>query len=117
MKKPILNTQYEPLQTTGIRFAPVIDLPEDYEVYDFTGGYDPNRTLASQYGIGRYNEVRPGMYEGEQFEGIRNIHVGIDIAAPAQESVHFFPCRAPLLLQMTAGALRKHSVSKLKHEE
>lgn len=90
MKKPILNTQYEPLQTTGIRFAPVIDLPEDYEVYDFTGGYDPNRTLASQYGIGRYNEVRPGMYEGEQFEGIRNIHVGIDIAAPAQESVHAF---------------------------
>lgn len=90
MKKPIQNTEYEPLQTTGVQFAPVIDLPQDYEVYDFTGGYDPNRTLASPYGVGRYNEVRPGMYEGEQFDGIRNIHVGIDIAAPAQESVHAF---------------------------
>ncbi|MAY79263.1 MAG: peptidase M23 [Deltaproteobacteria bacterium] len=90
MKPSDTNTEFKPLQTTGIRFAPIIDLPEDYEVYDFSGGYDPNRTLASAYGIGRYNEVRPGMYEGEQFEGIRNIHVGIDIAAPTHEPVHAF---------------------------
>lgn len=78
------------LRTTGISFVPVIRLPPEYEVYDFTGGYDPNRVLRHPYGVGRYDEVRPGMYEGEQFEGIRNIHVGIDIGCPAGEPVWAF---------------------------
>jgi len=61
-------------------------------VYDFSVGYDPNRTLSHEYGVGKYDELRPGMYKGEQFEGIRNIHVGIDIGTPAGEPVlAFFP--------------------------
>jgi hypothetical protein len=76
-------------------FHPVIPLPPGYEVYDFTQSYDPNRTLKSPYGIGRYNEDRRGMYTSELFasenpEKARTIHVGIDIAAPLGSPVHAF---------------------------
>ena len=74
-------------------FAPVIQLPPIYDIYDFTGGYDPNRQPTNPYGIGRYNEVRPSMYVSDLFKKQsepRNIHVGIDIAAPAGEAVHAF---------------------------
>ena len=80
------------LNTDGVAFGPVIQLPAAYEVYDFSRGYDPNRKLSHVYGVGKYDELRPGMYEGEQFEGIRNIHVGIDIGTPAGEAVlAFYP--------------------------
>ncbi len=78
------------LRTEGVRFHPVIRLPEAYEIYDFSKGYDPNRELSHSHGIGKYDEVRPGMYEGEQFEGIRNIHMGIDVGCPAGEPVFAF---------------------------
>src|SRR5690606_29305259 len=63
-------------------FSPVIDLPPDYEVYDFTSGYDADRPRSSPFGIGRYDEKRPGMYGSEIFAGQRDIHMGIDIGAP-----------------------------------
>ena len=82
------------LKTDGIAFGSVIRLPDTYEVYDFSAGYDPDRELSHPYGVGKYDEVRPGMYDGEQFEGIRNIHVGIDIGTPAGEPVlAFYPGR------------------------
>jgi len=72
-------------------FHPVIFLPDDYEVYDFSQGYDPNRTLSCEYGIGKYNEHRPGMYQGEHFEQEqRTVHIGIDIAAPIGTNIHAF---------------------------
>ena len=40
---------FEPLKTEGIEFTTVIDLGENYEVYDFTKGYDAERVLASPY--------------------------------------------------------------------
>ena len=61
---------FTPLLTHGIQFATVVELGDDYEVYDFTSGYDANRVLASPYGVGRYDEHRPGMYEGEQFQEV-----------------------------------------------
>jgi peptidoglycan LD-endopeptidase LytH len=80
---------------SAFRFHPVIQLPETYEIYDFTGGYDPNRVLQSPFGIGRYDEDRRGMYEAGLFQdpsGARTIHMGIDIGAPAGTAVHaFFP--------------------------
>ena len=79
-----------PLRTNGVEFHPVIHLPDAFEIYDFSRGYDPDRTLTHTHGIGKYDEVRPGMYKGEQFEGIRNIHMGIDIGCPAGEAVHAF---------------------------
>ena len=92
-------TQFAPLITEGVIFHPVIPLPPEYEVYDFTQGYDPNRFLRSEYGVGRYDEKRPGMYAGDQFtEGRRDIHVGIDIAAPVGEPVRaFYPGKIFLL--------------------
>ena len=82
---------YPPLKTDGISFHTVIDLGEEYEVYEFTKGYDPNRELATPYGVGRYDERRPGMYEGEQFMADRrDVHVGVDLAGPVGEPVHAF---------------------------
>lgn len=77
------------------RFAPVIDLPGpgEYEVYDFTVDSNEGRARSSVYGIGRYNEKRRGMYITELFAGDaepRDIHVGIDIAAPAGTPVKAF---------------------------
>ena len=78
------------LDTRGCVFAPVIDLPAGYEVYDFTAGYDPARTLQSPYGVGRYDERRVGMYTTALFEGRRDVHMGVDLAAPVGTEVHAF---------------------------
>ena len=82
---------FRALDVDGMVFHPVIDMPSGYEVYDFTGGYDPDRPRTSDYGVGRYDEDRPGMYLGEQFVGgQRTVHVGVDLAAPVGEPVHAF---------------------------
>ena len=85
------SENFEQLKTEGVAFTTVIDLGENYEVYDFTKGYDAERVLASPYGVGRYDEHRPGMYEGEQFlDDQRDVHVGVDLAGPVGEPVHAF---------------------------
>ena len=91
MLERLRTSDVAPLEVEGVEFHQVIDLPEQLEVYDFTQGYDPHRALTSPYGVGRYDERRPGMYLGEQFtEGQLDVHVGIDLAAPAGEPVHAF---------------------------
>jgi murein DD-endopeptidase MepM/ murein hydrolase activator NlpD len=73
------------------RFHAVIHLPAEYEVFDFTRGYDPFRPMKSPYGIGRYNEKRKDVYTTGLFTaGARDIHVGIDIAAPVGTPIHAF---------------------------
>ena len=77
----------------GFKFFPVIKLPKDYEVFDFTQDYDPNRKLNGLYGVGKFNEERPTMYESDQYKTEsepRTVHMGIDIAAPVGESIHAF---------------------------
>lgn len=78
----------------SFEFGHVIELPESYDIYDFSNGYDPERARGSLYGIGRYNERRPGMYQTDLFTpnaaGARDIHVGIDIAAPVGSPVYAF---------------------------
>jgi peptidoglycan LD-endopeptidase LytH len=76
-------------------FHPVIHLPNEYEVFDFSSGYDEQRTLKFPYGIGKYNEHRPTMYDGKQFhyedkKHQRTVHIGIDIAAPVETTIHAF---------------------------
>ncbi len=72
-------------------YHPVIKLPNIIELYDFSKGYDANRTLQSPFGIGKYNEHRPGMYTGELFETeARTIHMGIDIGAPVHTPIYAF---------------------------
>lgn len=72
-------------------FHPVMALPAALEVYDFTRGYDPDRARAGAYGVGRYDERRQGMYTTALFEaagdGVRDVHVGVDLAAPVGEPV------------------------------
>ena len=61
-------------------YHPVVFLPDEYEVRDFTTGhYTPSEC---DFDIGRYDELRPGMYETELFSDGRFLHVGIDIGAP-----------------------------------
>lgn len=71
------------------RFHPVIALPEGYRVYDFTRGPDPT-SKPGEFGVGRYNEKREGMYTTPLFEGVRNIHMGVDISGPAGTPIHAF---------------------------
>ena len=74
-----------------INFHPVMHLPSDVVVFDFSTSYDPNRTLESPYGIGKYDEYRPTMYTEEQFAHTeRNIHMGVDLAAPVGTAVYTF---------------------------
>ena len=70
---------------------PIIHLPTEIELYDFGQVYDPNRSLLSDYGVGKYNEHRPGMYTGDLFEDkARTVHMGIDIGCPVGTPVYAF---------------------------
>jgi murein DD-endopeptidase MepM/ murein hydrolase activator NlpD len=75
-------------------FHPLIVVPEGepLEVFDFTRGYDPDRAR-SDYGVGRYDERRVGMYDAALFTAgkrARDVHMGIDIGAPAGTEVFAF---------------------------
>lgn len=75
--------------------SPIV-LLGNYEVFDFSKGYDPGRKLRYSYGWGRYDEDRVGMYEAELFkkaENSRTVHMGVDLGAPAGTPV-FSPVRA-----------------------
>ena len=61
-------------------FHPVVNLPEDYIVLDLNKS--SWKSPSDRFCIGKYNEVRPNMYNTELFEGVRNIHMGIDIGGP-----------------------------------
>ncbi len=67
-----------------------------FEIFDFTKGYDANRKLKADFGLGRYDENRVGMYSADFFKGTepansRTIHMGVDLGAPVGT-----PCFAPL---------------------
>lgn len=79
------------LDFSGFEFAPVMKLPQPLPVFDFSETYDPERTLETPFGVGKYDEVRPTMYTEPQFaDQVRNIHMGIDLAAPAHTEVFVF---------------------------
>lgn len=84
---------YYEIDFSRFHFHPVIHLPPGYEVFDFTSGYDPGRSLATGFGVGRYNEDRRGMYTASLFkqgDEARTIHVGVDLGAPVGTPVHAF---------------------------
>ena len=70
---------------------PVMDLPDKYEVFEFTSGYDPQKMTEfvrnGGWGVGGYNEKRVNMYLAPHFGNRRNIHMGIDIWAKPGEPV------------------------------
>ncbi len=71
------------------RYSPVVDLPKNVPVFDFSTGQSVETVMAGRdYGIGRYNERRPGMYTGFQSQDNRDIHMGIDLFSPVGALVH-----------------------------
>lgn len=73
-------------------FAPVMNYPDPEQLYvlDLSKGYDPEFIRTKEWAIGRYNEKRSGMYTADQYEGKRNIHMGIDIWTEAGAPVFSF---------------------------
>ena len=65
---------------SSIEFHPVVFLPENFSVLDLTDGLW--EAPESVFSIGKYDEMRPGMYNTEIFGGKRNVHMGIDIGGP-----------------------------------
>ena len=61
--------------------------PGEIPEVKFHDGFDPSQ-LQYGWGVGGYNEKRKGMYTAPQYENRRNIHMGIDIWAPAGEPVY-----------------------------
>ena len=69
-------------------YHPVLYLPSGYDVLDFTGSAPPLRR--SPYSVGRYDEVRPSLYDQPMFDGERVLHVGVDLGGPAGTPVWAF---------------------------
>ena len=68
------------IQWGNFQFHQVVSLPEEYDILDLTSGEVPSHS--SEFAIGKYDEVRKGLYETELFEGGRFIHMGIAIGGP-----------------------------------
>ncbi|MBJ23580.1 MAG: peptidase M23 [Euryarchaeota archaeon] len=79
--------EYNSLDLSKYFFHKIVDLPEKYYVHDFTNGIDKSPL---EFSVGRYDEDRKGLYESELFEGIRTLHVGIDIGGPVGTPVYAF---------------------------
>jgi murein DD-endopeptidase MepM/ murein hydrolase activator NlpD len=75
---------------TGMLFHPIVKLPTQYWVFDFTKGVESDWQCPLDYQIGRDDEHRPGMYTTEIFSGERDLHVGLDIGAPVDTEVFCF---------------------------
>ena len=61
-------------------YRPVVDMPQIYTVLDLSqGSWSRPET---EFSVGRYDEVRPNLYNTELFEGERNVHMGVDIGGP-----------------------------------
>ena len=71
-------------------FHPIVILPDEYWVFDFTKGTNSSWKCPFDFQIGRYDEHRPGMYTTELFSGERDLHVGLDIGAPVGTEVFAF---------------------------
>lgn len=71
-------------------FAPVMDYPDELHVFDLSDRYDPDFIRTKPWAIGKYNEKRTRMYTADQYEGKRNIHMGIDIWTAAGAPVYSF---------------------------
>jgi peptidoglycan LD-endopeptidase LytH len=69
---------------------PVVRLPEQYDVLDFTVGPEHRPPRTSPFSVGRYDEVRPTLYDQPMFGGERVLHVGVDLGGPAATDVFAF---------------------------
>ncbi|MFT5582827.1 MAG: murein DD-endopeptidase MepM/ murein hydrolase activator NlpD [Cognaticolwellia sp.] len=69
-------------------FHPVVLLPPWAKLLDLSG---PNPEIPpSAWSIGKYDELRPGVYTTALFGGSRHLHVGVDLGGPVGTAVHAF---------------------------
>lgn len=81
------------IDVSDYNFAKIMNYPDDFGelyIFDFTQGYDSKSMPEEKWGVGRYNEKRANMYNTPLFGGERNVHMGIDIWAPAGAPVFSF---------------------------
>ena len=76
--------------TSPLDFHPVVKMPDEYWVFDFSRGPQSDFESHYEYSIGKYDERRPNMYTTPLFGGVRNHHVGLDIGAPVGTEVFAF---------------------------
>lgn len=69
-------------------FHPAVVMPTEYKVWDFSQETKLVHVPPRTWGVGRYNEIRPGMYTGQRFNGNRNVHMGIDLICAPGVAVH-----------------------------
>lgn len=69
-------------------FHPVVVLPPEAKLLDLSR--TPPEVPPTPWSIGRYAEVRPGMYTTPLFDGGRCLHLGIDLGGPVGTAVHAF---------------------------
>ncbi|NBB76760.1 MAG: hypothetical protein GVY02_05215, partial [Bacteroidetes bacterium] len=68
---------------------PVMDLPAEYRVLElsesdsYNSGQINELIESGEWAVGGYLENRTNMYLAPQYENRRNIHMGVDIWAPA----------------------------------
>ncbi len=69
---------------------PVVHLDPGYDVLDFSIPEDDRDTRTSAFSVGKYDELRPTLYDQPMFGGERIVHVGIDLGGPAGTAVFAF---------------------------
>lgn len=89
---PIDVMQTKDHECPGIAFFPVIKLPEGIVVktLDLSNGMAEAELKKFPFAFGRYNEDRKGVYTAALFEGVRTIHMGVDLFAPVGNLVFAF---------------------------
>lgn len=76
------------MRIPALDFHPVVVLPPETVVLDLTDPAPP--PAPTPWAIGRYDELRPGMYTTALFEPGRHLHVGVDLGGPVGTAVHAF---------------------------
>jgi murein DD-endopeptidase MepM/ murein hydrolase activator NlpD len=71
-----------------VEWHPAVTIPtEDYKVLDLTKGDWEAEAGLAEWTIGKYDEVREGVYNTPLFGGVRNVHIGLDVGGPVGTAV------------------------------
>jgi murein DD-endopeptidase MepM/ murein hydrolase activator NlpD len=78
-------------QTVAVNeaYAPVVEFPEQYAVFDFGSGDLDSGMHGEEWGVGKFNEKRLDVYKAF-YHGDRDIHLGVDLFGPVGTEVHAF---------------------------
>ena len=83
-----MSSQEEITLLSSLHGIPPIHLPDEVYIHDFSNPPAEDWVCPMEYSIGKYDEVRKGMYLQEHFETNRVLHMGLDIGGPLASPVH-----------------------------